>query len=457
MRDASESRPQACLFLSLEAHRPLAPGARFALGDVDEVAVGRGARREADRFVNGGKGGLRLRVDDPWMSSAHARLVRSGGGWRLEDTGSRNGTLVNGAPVRGRPLADGDVLELGHTFFVYREAVLAPDEPGEGGPGAAPPGLQTLVPSLARAFAELARVAPSPVSVVLSGAVGTGKEVVARAVHALSGRPGAFVAVNCGAIPAALAETTLFGHCEGAFPGAVAARPGLVRAADRGTLFLDEVAELSPSSQVALLRVLQEREVLPVGASHPVAVDMRVVVATQRDLEALAKAGALRADLVSRLQGFTLRLPKLEQRREDTGLLVAALLRRVAPGAVDAVSIEGDAARGLFRYGWPGNVRELEKCLASAVVLAGGGPVLARHLPEPVRAALEAPAPGAPGGEAGPDDEAREDAEQRARLVRVLRDERGNVNAASRALGKAPVQIRRWLRRYGIDVNEFRK
>jgi DNA-binding NtrC family response regulator len=456
--DASEARPQACLYLSLEAHRPLAPGARFALGDLDEVVVGRGGEREADRFVNGGRGGLRLRVNDPWMSSSHARLSRAGSAWLLEDAGSRNGTLVNGAPARRLPLADGDVIELGHTFFVFREAVRAPaDEPDAGDPG--PPGaaaaLRTLVPSLSLAFAELSRVAPSPVSVVLAGAVGTGKEVVARAVHALSGRPGAFVAVNCGAIPHAMAESTLFGQCEGAFPGAGAARPGLVRAADRGTLFLDEVAELSPPSQVALLRVLQEREVLPVGAAHPVAVAMRVVVATQRDLGALAKAGALRADLVSRLQGFTLRLPRLEQRREDLGLLVAALLRRVAPGRAEQAAFEGDAARCLFRYGWPGNVRELETCLASAAVLAGGGVLQARHLPEPVRGALEGPGEGPV--EAAADAAGREDAEQRERLVRALRDQRGNVNAASRALGKAPVQIRRWLRRYGIDVNEFRK
>jgi DNA-binding NtrC family response regulator len=465
-RGEGEGRAQACLFLALEAHRPLAPCARFALGDVDEVVVGRGRARARTAFGNGGRGGFELRVNDPWMSSSHARLVRSGDGWLLEDTGSRNGTLVNGEPARRQALADGDVVEFGHTFFVYREGLRVPPEgldEGDLGPaGAKAAVFRTLAPGLARAFAELGRVAVSPVSVVLSGAVGTGKELVARAVHALSGRAGAFVAVNCGAIPSALAETELFGYCQGAFPGATGDRPGLLRSAEGGTLFLDEVAELAPPVQVALLRVLQEREVVPVGAAHPIALDMRLVVASQRDLGALAQAGALRPDLVSRLQGFALRLPKLEQRREDLGLIVASILQRIAPERAEAMSLEGDAARCLFRYDWPGNVRELEKCLTSAVVLAGDGPLLAQHLPEAVRDGAKAPAEPRP---AAGDDEGeaeaavgpREDAEQRERLVRALRAQNGNVSAAARALGKAPVQIRRWLRRYGIDVNEFRK
>ena len=422
-------RPTAMLYLVMQAHRPLARGMRVALRELDALAIGRGAENEVSADE--------LRIDDPWMSTAHARLVAAAGRWVVEDGASKNGTLVNGQRVAGsRILADGDVVEMGHTFLLFRDAVpFADAEAAVATAGEGP--LATLVPPLARELAQLVRVATSPVSIVLAGATGTGKEVIARAVHDASGRRGRFVAVNCGALPENLVETEVFGYRRGAFSGATEDRPGLVRAADGGTLFLDEVGELPAPAQVAFLRVLQEREVVAVGATRPVPVDLRLVSATHRDV-----SGTLRRDFAERLAGFSLELPDLRERREDLGGLIAAILRRLAPDA-GAVTFELAAVRRLLAYGWPGNIRELERCLGTALALAGASPIGLEHLPEPAAA----PEPDRPEG-----DDAR-----REQLVRLLEAHRGNISAVARELGKAPVQIRRWLERYGLDADSFRR
>jgi transcriptional regulator with GAF, ATPase, and Fis domain len=305
--------------------------------------------------------------------------------------------------------------------------------------------------------------------------------VVARALHALSGREGPFVAVNCGAIPRTLVESELFGHRKGAFSGATEERPGLFRSADRGTLLLDEIGDLPQEAQAALLRVLQEHEVLAVGATRPVKVDVRVLAATHRDLAALVQSGEFRADLLSRIAGFHVRLPPLRERPEDLGLLVGALLKKVAGDAAAHVRLTCEAARALARYRWPLNVRELEQCLRAALVLAGTQPIDLVHLPEPVRAALHE-GPAAAGSAPDPTDpdlptlasQAPEDEvthsprgpqrpltadEQRHKeeLLLLVREHRGNVTTMARALGKARMQVQRWLRRYAIDPQEHRR
>src|SRR5687768_8330563 len=228
------------------------------------------------------------------MSREHGRLVRGEDGWTLDDPSSKNPSIVDGTLTRRARLTDGALIELGRTFLLFRHYL------GDGVPGHLigdvdatqlpkwPAGLATFAPTLARDFAALMRLATSGVSIMLLGETGTGKEMTARAIHDTSARTGDIVAINCGALPQTLLEAELFGYRRGAFSGAATDRRGLVRSADGGTLFLDEVGDLPRASQAALLRVLQEREVLPIGEDRPVPVDVRVMSATLRPLDSSA-------------------------------------------------------------------------------------------------------------------------------------------------------------------------
>jgi len=446
---------EAQLFFVLQCDQPLQPSARFSLGHVDMVNIGRG-QRQAERLEETAVRRLDLRVPDRWMSGSHACLTRVLGRWVLEDRGSKNGTVLNGTRTARAELQDGDLLELGHSFFLFRDGMPAlADEPSDlmaTELRAPAPGLVTLSAPLAHQFRTLAQVAASAVSVVIRGDSGTGKELIARAVHRLSGRGGAFVAVNCGSLPETLVETELFGYRKGAFSGANEDRPGLIRSADRGTLFLDEIGDLPLASQAAFLRALQEQEVTPVGATKPVPVDFRLCAATHRDLDRLVEGGAFRGDLFARISGFAVTLPPLRERREDLGLIVGTLLRRLHPERAETVTFSSDAARALFAHEWPLNVRELEKALQAAVVLAGDEPVALWHLPESVRAAsLE---PSSSGG--GPKPLSEADRTLRGELEALLREHQGNISAVARAMGKARMQIQRWVKRFALDPASYR-
>lgn len=426
------------LFLVLESARLEAGGLRLSLLDVDRVSIGRGESRTVERRDRT----RTLAVPDARMSAEHARIVRKDGGFHLEDAGSTNGSLCNGDPVADARLHDGDLVELGQTLFVYREVRneegaragdLIPSQSAEAG-------LVTLDPALAPRLSRLARVGASTLPVMILGETGTGKEVTARALHRLSKRPGPFVAVNCGAIPANLVESHLFGHVRGAFSGATRDEPGLVRAANYGTLLLDEIGDLPAASQAALLRVLQEGEVLPVGSTQKVKVDVRVLSATHHPLDALVESGSFRRDLFARLAGYVFSLPPLRDRKVDLGLLIASLAEKIgAP-----LRLHREAARALYHHDWPMNVRELEQCLRAASVLAEDGLVTTRELPASL---LEAPAP------------VTHDAEDEALLAELkqrLTEARGNVSEVARAMGKARQQIQRWLRRFALDPASFR-
>ena len=370
LRREPANRPRAWLFHVFSCDAPQAPlAAACDLDEIDEVALGRG-EPGAVTELDGGRRRLRLSFPDQWMSTRHARIQRTVGGFWVADEGSKNGLLLNGVRTNGALLVDGDWIEAGHTLLRYRRGALPPPGQPRAFRSSGAAALSTALPTLEEQSLNLEEIARSTVSVILRGETGTGKEVLAHAVHQLSGRSGELIAVNCGALPATLLESELFGYRKGALSNAVEDRPGLVRAADRGTLFLDEIGDLPPSSQAALLRVLQEREVTPLGDTRPVKVDLRVVCATHRDLEALVALGEFRADLYARLSGHTFAIPPLRERREDLGLLTAALLRRIAPD--QDVRFEPEAVRAFCRYAWPLNVRELENCLASAVVLARG-------------------------------------------------------------------------------------
>jgi sigma-54 dependent transcriptional regulator, acetoin dehydrogenase operon transcriptional activator AcoR len=437
------SQPQ--LYRVTNCGQPLGPSSRHGLRETDLVILGRGPAG-AVRGVEDGQRVLRLSDPDGRISSAHAQLRRMTGRWVVEDLDSRNGTILNGEPVRAAPLHHGDLLELGRTFFLFREAVPTPtDQPADVVvDGAVGPAIGTLCPPLARDLRALAAVARSTVSVVIHGETGTGKELVARAVHALSGRPGPFIAVNCGAIPDSLVESELFGVKRGAYSDAREDRPGLIRSAHQGTLFLDEIGDLPLSLQSAFLRALQEREVVPIGQVRAVPVDLRVVSASHRAIGDLAASGEFREDLWARLSGFTIRLPPLRERREDLGILVRALVERLAPDPA-RISFSTEAMRLLIRHTWPRNIRELEKILGAALVLAGDGPILPAHLGD-LRDAPPAPPAALPA-----------DAARRIELARLLEEHQGNLSAVARALGRDRALVRRWLRRAKLDPDSYRR
>ncbi|TMQ14385.1 MAG: FHA domain-containing protein [Deltaproteobacteria bacterium] len=454
-----DTAAQPCLVVLAISDDLNAPSSRHLLGGIDEVRFGRGPR-SATRVTAGATRVLELRIPDPWMSSDHGRLLRGPVGWVLDDPRSKNGAVVNAQVTRQTIVGDGALIELGHSFLLFCEQPIehgATDDLVDGEIDVPAPALKTFVGPLATGFAALDRLARTPVSIVLLGETGTGKEVLARALHALSGRPGAFIAVNCGALPAALIEAELFGHRRGAFTGAVGDRVGLIRSAEGGTLFLDEIGELPPASQAAFLRVLQEREVVPVGDDRPVKVDVRLCAATHRDLAELVERGAFREDLFGRISGFTLGLPPLAQRRADFGLLLRALLAGI-PGA-SAIRFAPPALRALLAHAWPLNIRALEKTLLTAVTLEGV--IQPSHLVElmrrpPAPDEPEAPTPVSPSPRPIAARDANDEA-LRERLIGLLTVHRGNVVAVSRVIGTRRTQIYRWARRLGIELDGFRK
>jgi formate hydrogenlyase transcriptional activator len=228
--------------------------------------------------------------------------------------------------------------------------------------------------ALRKVLSQVDKVAPTDSTVLILGETGTGKELIASAIHKRSRRSAkAFIRVNCAAIPPSLIASELFGHEKGAFTGALQRRAGRFESADGGTIFLDEIGELSPETQLALLRVLQERELERIGSNQPVSVDVRVVAATNRDLDAAVHAGTFREDLFYRLNVFPIRVPPLRERENDIPLLVEYLVERYARRAGKTVThIEKKTLDILQAYDWPGNIRELQNVIERAVILCDG-------------------------------------------------------------------------------------
>jgi two-component system, NtrC family, response regulator AtoC len=310
----------------------------------------------------------------------------------------------------------------------------------------------------------VSRLKDTRTPVLISGESGTGKELVARAIHfrgAFSARP--FVAVDCGSLVPTLIESELFGYEKGAFTGALKSKQGLFQAADGGAIFLDEVGELPVELQAKLLRVLQEKEVRPVGSNQRVKVDVRVIAATNRDLEAAYKAGTFRKDLYFRLNVVTLHVPALRERRSDIPMLVNWFCERYAPGS--DLRVSSAAMKALMQYDWPGNVRELENCVERAVALGNGRIIDLSDLPPTIAASAPlAPFPAeatsslvselAAGGRvasAPPTSTDLEDIE-RATIQRVFEQVKGDKALAGRMLGISRATLYRKLKRYNITM-----
>ena len=290
-------------------------------------------------------------------------------------------------------------------------------------------------------------VAGTESTVLLQGESGTGKEIVARYIHELSERAaGAFLSINCGALPEGLLESELFGHVRGSFTGAVKDKTGLFSAATNGTFFLDEIGETTPATQVKLLRVLQHREVIPVGATEAIPVNARVIAATNRELEDEIRRGNFRTDLYYRLNVISISLPPLRHRKEDIPLLARLFLKRTAEQADDASkTLSPEAEQALSDYSWPGNVRELEHALERAAILTKGTTISPAALPERI---LDRAAKPLVNDE--PPANPTLDTIERAYIKWVLESEGGNKSRAAVVLGIDPSTLYRKLSRYGL-------
>jgi DNA-binding NtrC family response regulator len=308
-------------------------------------------------------------------------------------------------------------------------------------------------------FDLLRAAADTPATVLVTGESGTGKELVARALHRLSRRaPRPFVAVNCSAFSEGLLESELFGHVRGAFTGADATRRGVFEAADQGTLFLDEIGDVTPRTQVSLLRVLQEGEVRRVGANDAIHVDVRVVAATNVDLREAVRRGRMREDLFYRLNVVNIALPPLRERREDIPLLALHFLKKHAARMQRDVGGISDAAlAALTAWRWPGNVRELDNCLARAVVLCRGATIEERDLPRELLAGDRAGAVVDAGVEALPYAEAKRrvvHAFERRYLRAQLHEADGNISRAAARAGLDRSNFKRLCRAFAVDIHD---
>lgn len=365
------------------------------------------------------------------VSRAHVRLTVGERGMDVEDLGSANGSFVDGQRVKGRmPLAIGSMLKVGSVRLVVRVK-------------------ENTIPSpMVEVRRLVEKVAASPVSLILLGETGVGKEVLTEEIHARSGRPGPLVRINCAGLVPTLLESELFGHEKGAFTGAVQAKAGLIESAQGGTFLLDELGEMAESTQPKLLRVLESREVRRLGALRARPIDVRFISATHRDLRTMAALGKFREDLLFRLNGYTLVIPPLRERRGEIKALVSNFLAQAcARGGRRVPAVSEGASVLLESYRWPGNVRELRNAIDRVALLCDGDRVKAEHVDfDP--ALSEAARPKRPslldeteaGGEHG----------EKGRIASELGKAGGNQAAAAKALGITPRMLAYRMDKLGL-------
>ncbi len=394
-----------------------------------------------------------LALMDSQVSRNHARVdIDEHGAARLEDLSSRNGTFVNGARCLGaQTLVTGDIVRVGSTLLMFETLRFATDQPllFERPPLRGPSFAMDQVRG------RVGQVAKSELPVLIIGPTGVGKELVAQEIHRRSQREGTLMAINCGALPEALAESELFGHVAGAFTGAQGKKPGIFMAADGGTLFLDEIGELPPPLQPKLLRALADGEIRPVGDTRTRKVNVRVVAATHRDLSRDVAEGRFRQDLFSRLAGWSVHVPALRERPDD----VLPLFKHFTGKNPRTLSLTVDCAEALLLYAWPGNVRELKHVAMSTAMQAGSSATIRlEHLPATISEALS---DRASADDSDPSSVAlagipRDVAPSEEHLKAVLAHYEGNIANVAAFFGKNRRQIYRWTERHGISVESFR-
>ncbi len=313
-------------------------------------------------------------------------------------------------------------------------------------------GLENVVarsPKMQALLDQVARVAETDATICLLGETGTGKEVIARVIHCNSRRArGPFIGVNCGAIPESLFESELFGHVKGAFTGAQHAKRGLVQSAQGGTLFLDEIAEMPLTLQVKLLRAIQEREVLEVGAERPSKVDVRFITSTNKDLSAAVRAGTFREDLFYRIQVFPITMPPLRERRDDIPFLAQHFLQQSARRMQKEIrGFLPEAMQKLMLHSWPGNIRELENVVEKAVVLSSQDMITPDLLPSVIQEPI---------GQVKPLTAARDEFEQNY-LKAVLQLTGGNISRAAQIAGRYRADFYKLLKKHGLHPGDAKE
>ncbi|MBN2192963.1 MAG: sigma 54-dependent Fis family transcriptional regulator [Polyangiaceae bacterium] len=375
--------------------------------------------------VGSARGWVDLCIEDRSVSSRHCRLEGTRDGVLVSDLGSTNGVYCGSGRVDRVLLADGGAVALGRTTVL----VSAPNNEDARPDWRPVPGLVGDSAPMRRLAVEIHRAARLRGAVLIQGESGTGKDLVARALHQLSGRPGDYVPINVGAIPEGLVDAELFGHARGAFTGAVAARIGAFEQANRGTLFLDEVADLSPAGQVRLLRVVEDGQVRAVGTVQATPVDVRIVSASCVSLLERIEVGHFRNDLYHRLSTFEIHLPPLRDRRGDVPVLTRALLERYRE-ELGPRHLAPRAMLALLAHDWPGNVRELASVLYRAAARTDGIEIDLAHLDLGVTAVCNRATMVSP-----------------TMAVRAVAQHGGNTSAAARSLGIPRSTLRGWLAR----------
>jgi DNA-binding NtrC family response regulator len=379
-----------------------------------------------------------LRVSDGAASRRHALLTIAAGLARLTDLDSHNGTRINGEPLtEARALASGDVITVGDCVLVVHCAAAVPPAAvaraatrltvGEYRPVVADP-------AMTRIFELLRRLAPRDLPVLISGETGVGKELAALALHDWSPRSRRpFVTLNCAALPESLVESELFGYERGAFSGAVAAKPGLLESASGGTVFFDEIGELAPNVQAKLLRAFEAKRITRLGGLTERRIEVRVVAATNRDLEQACRAGSFRQDLFFRLAGATVIVPPLRERSLEVPALARVFLDEACAAAGrSTMAISAAAMQRLASHAWPGNVRELKNAMEYAAAAVTDDTLEPHHLPDRM-APADAAAPPPPGGFVRVSDELR--SLERARMLEALEAAGGVQARAAEIIG----------------------
>ncbi|MBX3275467.1 MAG: sigma 54-interacting transcriptional regulator [Sandaracinaceae bacterium] len=414
-----------------------------------------------------------LVVDDETVSRNHCRIVREGDQYVLVDNGSTNGTFINRVRIREAFLQPNCTITLGKTDIRFQpideKLRIVPSDRERYGD------IIGRDRSMREIYTILEKIAPTDTTVVIEGETGTGKEVVARTIHQQSRRrDGPFMVFDCGAVPENLIESELFGHEKGSFTGAVGTRLGVFEMANGGTVFLDELGELQLDLQPKLLRVIEQREVKRVGGGKPIKVDVRIVAATNRDLEAAVRAGRFREDLFYRLTVVRLRLPALRERKDDVLLLARHFLshgrfNRDRLGGRKVSDFSADVLERLVEYEWPGNVRELHNVVERSVSFAEGDVVELEDLPdhiayprrgeslsEQTNPHVVLPEGAAPADLAGPFKDAKEAwiaSFEADYIAKLLEKNGGNISHAAKEADIDRKYFRKLMKKYGIHAD----